>query len=191
MNTKDHLSITPSVALLSTTGRRFCGSGHCFYVRPSLLLGEGNGNPLQYSCLGNPMDREASQVPVTKSQTRLNVNARYALIQTCTVLPRKALFMRKAFFMKTEPFLRTDPFLPKMKGPETPSMDKIVQSRRTKTIFQIVSSLQILQICLVGAGVGDSPRREEMRVLCQWGSRLQGEEKQDRDESSSYSRGWR
>ena len=22
--------------------------------------GEGNGNPLQYSCLGNPMDREAS-----------------------------------------------------------------------------------------------------------------------------------
>ena len=21
------------------------------------LLGEGNGNPLQYSCLGNPMDR--------------------------------------------------------------------------------------------------------------------------------------
>ena len=21
-------------------------------------LGEGNGNPLQYSCLGNPMDRE-------------------------------------------------------------------------------------------------------------------------------------
>ena len=22
-------------------------------------IGEGNGNPLQYSCLGNPMDREA------------------------------------------------------------------------------------------------------------------------------------
>ena len=22
-------------------------------------FGEGNGNPLQYSCLGNPMDREA------------------------------------------------------------------------------------------------------------------------------------
>ena len=26
--------------------------------------GEGNGNPLQYSCLGNPMDREAWQAPV-------------------------------------------------------------------------------------------------------------------------------
>ena len=35
-------------------------------------LGEGNGNPLQYSCLENPMDREAWQVTVhgvTKSQT--------------------------------------------------------------------------------------------------------------------------
>ena len=37
--------------------------------------GEGNGNPLQYSCLKNPMDRGAWQATVhgvTKSQTRLN-----------------------------------------------------------------------------------------------------------------------
>ena len=36
--------------------------------------GEGNGNPLQYSCLENPMDRGARQAivhGVTKSQTRL------------------------------------------------------------------------------------------------------------------------
>ena len=36
--------------------------------------GEGNGNPLQYSGLENPMDGEAWQVTVhvvTKSQTRL------------------------------------------------------------------------------------------------------------------------
>ena len=26
--------------------------------------GEGNGNPLQYSCLGNPMDRAAGQATV-------------------------------------------------------------------------------------------------------------------------------
>ena len=26
--------------------------------------GEGNGNPLQYSCLGNPIDRRAWQVTV-------------------------------------------------------------------------------------------------------------------------------
>ena len=32
--------------------------------------GEGNGNPLQCSCLGNPMDRRAWGTPgVTKSQT--------------------------------------------------------------------------------------------------------------------------
>ena len=36
--------------------------------------GEGNGNPFQYSCLGNPMDREAWQATVRRvaeSQTRL------------------------------------------------------------------------------------------------------------------------
>ena len=27
-------------------------------------LGEGNDNPLQYSCLGNPMDRESWRVTV-------------------------------------------------------------------------------------------------------------------------------
>ena len=37
--------------------------------------GEGNGNPLQYSCLENPMDREAWQTTVygiTKSQTTMS-----------------------------------------------------------------------------------------------------------------------
>ena len=36
--------------------------------------GEGNGNPLQYSCLGNPMDREAGglQSMELQSQTGLN-----------------------------------------------------------------------------------------------------------------------
>ena len=37
--------------------------------------GEGNGNPLQYSCLENPMDGEACQATVhgvTKSRTRLS-----------------------------------------------------------------------------------------------------------------------
>ena len=27
-------------------------------------LGEGNGNPLQYSCLGNPMDRGAHEATI-------------------------------------------------------------------------------------------------------------------------------
>ena len=37
--------------------------------------GEGNGNPLEYSCLENPMDREtwwATVYGVTKSQTQLS-----------------------------------------------------------------------------------------------------------------------
>ena len=37
------------------------------------FLGEGNGNPLQYSCLGNPMDRGTWWATVhraTKSQTQ-------------------------------------------------------------------------------------------------------------------------
>ena len=37
--------------------------------------GEGNGNPLQYSCLQNPMDRVAGQATVhgvTNSQTQLS-----------------------------------------------------------------------------------------------------------------------
>ena len=38
--------------------------------------GEGNGNPLQYSCLGNPMDRGACWATVhvvTKSQTQPSI----------------------------------------------------------------------------------------------------------------------
>ena len=39
--------------------------------------GEGNGNPVQYSCLRNPMDRgtwQATVLGVAKSQTRLNTH---------------------------------------------------------------------------------------------------------------------
>ena len=41
---------------------------------PSILTGEGNGTPLQYSCLENPMDGGAWWAEVhgvTKSRTRL------------------------------------------------------------------------------------------------------------------------
>ena len=40
--------------------------------------GEGNGSPLQYSCLENPMDRGAWRATVhrvTKSQTQLSTQA--------------------------------------------------------------------------------------------------------------------
>ena len=44
------------------------------WVQSGRSPGGGHGNPLQYSCLENPMDREAWQATVheiTKSQTRL------------------------------------------------------------------------------------------------------------------------
>ena len=49
---------------------------HCdpmdYFGQPNMNLGEGNGNPLHYSCQENPMDREAwwaSVHAVTKNQT--------------------------------------------------------------------------------------------------------------------------
>ena len=45
------------------------------YTSSQEYIGEGNGNPLQYSCLENPMDRGAwwaAVHEVTKSQTRLS-----------------------------------------------------------------------------------------------------------------------
>ena len=48
--------------------------------------GEGNGNPLQYSCLRNPMDRETWQVTVygfTKSQTWLNYWTTMSSLEKC------------------------------------------------------------------------------------------------------------
>ena len=54
-----------------------------FNLRLGRSLGEGNDNPLQYSCLGNPKDRGAwwSTVHgVAKSQTQLSMHA-YAHIR--------------------------------------------------------------------------------------------------------------
>ena len=47
----------------------------CMYILLGIYLGEGNGTPLQYSCLENPMDGGAWQAAVhvvAKSWTRLS-----------------------------------------------------------------------------------------------------------------------
>ena len=47
---------------------------HNEYKDPSIIPGEGNGTPLQYSCLENPMDGEAWQAAVhgvAEDRTRL------------------------------------------------------------------------------------------------------------------------
>ena len=66
-------------------------------------LGEGNDNPLQYSCLGNPMERGAWLTivhGVTKSWTRLNdsvqeTHKRIVFIEffSAPVAELRALFM--------------------------------------------------------------------------------------------------
>ena len=48
--------------------------------------GGGHGNPLQYSCLGNPMERGAWQATVhgvAKSQTGLNTHTHRANNSSC------------------------------------------------------------------------------------------------------------
>ena len=48
--------------------------GYALLTTPRLHFGEGNGNPLQYSCLENPRDGGAwwaATYGVPKSQTRL------------------------------------------------------------------------------------------------------------------------
>ena len=53
-----------------------CNAGDLGLIpRSGRSPGEGNGNPLQYSCRENPMDRGAwwaTVYGVTKSQTRLS-----------------------------------------------------------------------------------------------------------------------
>ena len=57
------------------------------------ILGLGNGNPLQYSCLENPMDRVACWAMVhgvAKSQTRLQLLSMHAHLETdCSPLTRQ------------------------------------------------------------------------------------------------------
>ena len=52
------------------------------------IPGEGNGNPLQYACLENPMDRRNGQVTVngiTKTRTQLSIQFR-SVAQSCPTL---------------------------------------------------------------------------------------------------------
>ena len=54
--------------------------------------GEGNGNPLQYSCLGNPMDRGAWWATirgVTKSQTRLSTHLVHLYLNKAAIFFKK------------------------------------------------------------------------------------------------------
>ena len=62
--------------------------------------GEGNGNPLQDSCLGNPMDRGAWWATVhgvTKSRTRLNMHTQQQFSTYFKILGKSNLLSKKSF----------------------------------------------------------------------------------------------
>ena len=64
-------TLSPEMSIFSMAPEVQVGAGN----RLSRSWGEGNGYPLQYSCLGNPMDRGAWLAAVrgvAKSWTRLS-----------------------------------------------------------------------------------------------------------------------
>ena len=63
----------PGASLVAQTVKNACNAGDQDSI-PELgrSPGEGIGNPLQYSCLENSMDREAWQFMGSQSQTRLS-----------------------------------------------------------------------------------------------------------------------
>ena len=69
------------------------------------VRGEGNGNPLQYSGLGNPMDRgawwQATIHRVAKSQTQLNQLSKHThiiYIGLRLILPNSSVMIQKLTF---------------------------------------------------------------------------------------------
>ena len=72
-----HLSFTKFLCILSVSGKALAYNTGDLGLIPGLgrSPGKGNGNPLQYSCLENPMDGGAWWATghgVAKSRTRLS-----------------------------------------------------------------------------------------------------------------------
>ena len=59
--------MNPCVSAQDTNSAQALGSGRS--------PGQGNGNPLQYSCLGNPMERGAPRLQFVGSQRLSNYTA--------------------------------------------------------------------------------------------------------------------
>ena len=83
----------PAQSLLTLTKLSFllATSKECFQLETMLTAGEGNGNPLQYSCLEDPRDRGAwwaSRVyGISQSRTRLKRLSMHACMLTANHHP--------------------------------------------------------------------------------------------------------
>ena len=70
--------------------------------------GRGHGNPVQYSCLGNPMDREACRATVhrvTRSRTSLSMHACICVSQRCMLEQTGFFHIFKLCIAKNPPCL--------------------------------------------------------------------------------------
>ena len=54
-----------------------------------MKTGEGNGNPLQYSCLGNPMDRGTCPWISKESDTTERLHFHFQEINKCIYIAKK------------------------------------------------------------------------------------------------------
>ena len=75
--------------------------GTCFIPGSGRYQGGGHGNPLQYSCLENPMDRGAWQATVhrvTQSQTQLKQLSRHTLLLLyyIYIISRRSIVVEKS-----------------------------------------------------------------------------------------------
>ena len=84
--------------------------------------GGGSGNLLQYSCLGNPMDRGAWWATVhrvTKSQTRLSTEHLHFFPGWETQFKSKELTRKQSISPRIMCFLRTERFMKDERHPST------------------------------------------------------------------------
>ena len=73
---------------------------NCFYLW--FKIGEGNGNPLQYSCLENPMDRGAWQTTVhgvAKGRTQLKQFSMHAWFKITSYSVKYLLRVNRMFLL--------------------------------------------------------------------------------------------
>ena len=112
--------------------------------------GEGNGNPLQYSCLENPLDRGAWQATVcgvAKSRTRLSNFTLIGMVLNWTFSNKKfhkskTLFWKKGFSQHVLSFPIQNNYI-------KPVTNKWTLPRKTDGLLLVKSSVFLLSYFII------------------------------------------
>ena len=122
------------------------------------MIGEGNGNPLWYSCLENPVDRgvwQASVHGIAKSQTRLRVREPvpygYVLITLKCGIKKKIIIIIKAKSQKKRIKLQLPKFRGRGKGVEEdgPKVQTSIYKKKKKIkaiMCNMIATVKLLYI---------------------------------------------